>query len=215
MSSDHSLNHLGSIRTAVFDLGAVLFTPHPLFTPQRSDILAHLAQRLGVMPDALQARLWHGPDIEAANVGAITAEEYCRRCGVRLGADELLVRALIEDAFSGERLNDQLVDYIRTLRPCIRVAALTNNWSFGRTLIERRGISDLFDTIIISAEEGICKPQPRIYEIMLERLEMIPEQAIFVDDSAENGAAARRLGIYGIQFRCTAQTIAELNALLR
>jgi len=79
--------------------------------------------------------LSHGPDIEAANVGAVTAEEYARRCAQRLRADQTLVRELIEAAFAGEPINAALVSYARSLRSRVRLAALTNTWSFGRTLI--------------------------------------------------------------------------------
>jgi putative hydrolase of the HAD superfamily len=198
-----------AIRTAVFDIGGVLFTPHLV-----NDFYPRWAKQLGVEPERLRELIWIGSDIEAANVGAITAEEYCRRCAVRLGSDEMMILALIEDLFSGEHLNEELATYIGTLKPCIQVVALTNNWSFGRRLIERRGITGLFDLIILSAEEGVKKPHLRIYEIMLERLRIQPEEIVFVDDVGENVEAARVLGIHGIQFCSNEQTISELKALL-
>ena len=124
------------------------------------------------------------------------------------------MRALVEHAFSGEYLNDELVAYARTLRSRVRVVALTNNWSFCRTLIQRRGITELFDLIVNSAEEGVKKPHARIYQVTLERLAIAPAEAVFIDDSQENVAAARALGIRTIHFCSTRQTIAELEALL-
>lgn len=196
------------IRAAVFDIGGVFFPwPSPSF-------FARWASRLGMTPVDLQPRLWHGPDIEAANIGAITAEEYCRRCAQRLAANEGHVREIVETAFGGERLNEVLVAYVRGLRAHVRVAALTNTWSFGRVLIERRGITDLFDVIVTSAEEGVRKPAAAIYEFTLRRLEVTADEVVFVDDSSENVAAARALGMRGIVFRSTEQAIAELDALL-
>ena len=122
--------------------------------------------------------------------------------------------ACSSSAFAGEPLNDELAAYARTLRPRVRVAALTNNWSFGRILIRRRGIGDLFDLIVSSAEEGVKKPHARIYQITLERLAIAPTEAVFIDDSAEHVEAARDLGIHSIQFCSTQQTISELEALL-
>ena len=167
-----------AIRAVVFDIGDVLFTPL-----SQADFYACWEQRLCITRGSLHRDLWHGPDIEATNVGIITAEEYCRRCAARLSIDEGIVLTLIEDAFSGERLNDELVAYIQTLRPYMQIVALTNNWSFGRRLIERRGITKLFDLIVTSAEEGIRKPDPRIYKSMLERLDITPQEAVFVDDN--------------------------------
>lgn len=196
------------IRAALFDIGGVFYLgPRPAF-------FAAWEARLGMAPGQFHGRLWYGPDIEAANIGALAAEEYIRRCAARLGADEADVREIIETAFGGEHLNADLAAYARTLRPHVRVAALTNTWSFGRALIERRGIRDLFDLIVTSAEEGVRKPAPRIYEIALERLAIRPAEAVFVDDTAENTATAQGLGMRAILFRSTEQVITELDALL-
>lgn len=196
------------IRAVVFDLGGVFF-PWP-----QAAFFARWEARLGITPAGLQRMLWHGPDIEAANVGAITAEEYARRCARRLGADQALVRELIEAAFAGEPINAALVTYASSLRSRVRLAALTNTWSFGRILIQRRGITDLFDLIVTSAEEGVRKPDARIYQVTLERLGITPAEAVFVDDSTENIEAARALGIRSILFVTNEQTIADLEALL-
>ena len=192
----------------VFDIGGVFF-PWP-----SAEFFAPWAVDLGITPERLHHLLWYGPDIDAANIGAITAEEYCRRCSERLRIDQVQVRTLIEGAFSGEHLDDQLTAYARTLRPRVRVAALTNTWSFGRTLIQRRGISDLFDLIVTSAEEGITKPNVRIYQITLGRLSIMPAAAVFIDDSKENVETARALGMRGIQFFSTEQAISEPETLL-
>ena len=196
------------IRAVCFDIGGVFFLwPH-------ADFFARWEAELGLPAGELHSRLWHGPDIEAANVGEITAEEYCRRCAPRLGTDPARVQALIETAYTGEYLDEALAAYARTLRPRLRLAALTNTWSFGRALIGRSGIGDLFDLIVSSAEEGVRKPDPRIFRLLLERLGITPAESAFVDDAPENVEAARSLGIHAIHFRSTAQAIAELDALL-
>ncbi len=196
------------VRAVIFDIGGVIFTG-----PRWEDFRARWVERLGIAPDWFDAHLWYGPDIEAANIGQLRAEDYYRRCAQRLGCDVAEVRIMIEEVFLGERLNDELVRYIRGLKPRVRVAALTNTWSFGRDLIARRGISDLFDLVVSSAEEGVKKPYPRIYEITCEQLGVAPAEAVFVDDTAENVEAAQALGMRGILFRSTGQIITELEAL--
>lgn len=194
----------------MFDIGDVLFVSHT-----QPDFFQHWERRLGLMPGTLSQFLWHGRDIEAANAGRITAEEYAHRCATRLGVDEGMALALLEDAFSGERLNDELVSYIQTLKPQLQIVALTNNWSFGRRLIDRRGLSRLFDLIVVSAEEGVRKPDPRLYQILLARLGITAAEVVFVDDNAENIEAAGGLGLRGVHFRSTEQAISELNELLQ
>ncbi len=137
--------------------------------------------------------------VSPANIGAIGAEEYSRCCARRLRCQESAARAIVEDAFSGANLNHQLADYIASLRPRLRIAALSNNWSFDRALIEKRGITALCDEIVLSAEEGLKKPDPRIYRILLDRLRLTPDEVVFVDDHAANIAAAVALGMHRVE----------------
>jgi 2-haloacid dehalogenase len=57
------------------------------------------------------------------------------------------------------------------------------------------------------------KPDPRIFQILLERNGIAPESAVFIDDVERNAAAATRLGIHGIHFRSPDQLRAELAAV--
>lgn len=56
------------------------------------------------------------------------------------------------------------------------------------------------DGKVVSAYEGVIKPDSRIYKILLERYGLIAKECIFVDDRAENVEAANRLGINGVLF---------------
>lgn len=57
-----------------------------------------------------------------------------------------------------------------------------------------------FDGIVVSGVEKMKKPDPRIYGCLFERYGVDPAQAVFIDDSARNIAAAREVGLHGIQF---------------
>jgi 2-haloacid dehalogenase/putative hydrolase of the HAD superfamily len=57
-----------------------------------------------------------------------------------------------------------------------------------------------FRAAVVSAEEGVIKPQPRIYEIALERTGLAPADLLFVDDSAANIAAAEAMGFHTHHF---------------
>ncbi|HXV23981.1 MAG TPA: HAD family phosphatase [Alphaproteobacteria bacterium] len=79
--------------------------------------------------------------------------------------------------------------------------ALTN-WSAETFPIGRRRFAFLnrFRHILISGEEGVIKPDPRIFGLLIERTGLIPERTIFVDDSQANVAAALGLGFQAIRF---------------
>jgi hypothetical protein len=67
-----------------------------------------------MLPEA-QAPAGNGAPLRA-QIGAISAEEYYRCCAARIGSEEVLVSAIIEDAFSGNSLNQELVTYVGGLR---------------------------------------------------------------------------------------------------
>ena len=70
-----------------------------------------------------------------------------------------------------------------------------------------------FDGIVVSGEEGVIKPDPRIFRILLERYRIAPEEAVFIDDNPANAAAATALGIHGIHFRSPEALRSELVSL--
>ncbi len=77
-----------------------------------------------------------------------------------------------------------------------------SNWP-RETFIEVRASFDFFDLfsgIVISGEEGLRKPDESFYRILLDRYDIDPGAAVFIDDVAENIEAAERLGIAGLHF---------------
>jgi 2-haloacid dehalogenase len=61
-------------------------------------------------------------------------------------------------------------------------------------------LKEAFDDVVVSAHEGILKPDPAIYRVLFARNEIVPEQTIFIDDSAANVAAARDFGMHAHHF---------------
>ena len=57
-----------------------------------------------------------------------------------------------------------------------------------------------FDGEVVSCEEGVCKPEPAIYRLLLSRFGLDPAETLFIDDRADNIAAAREAGINGHLF---------------
>ncbi|MGH2621083.1 MAG: HAD-IA family hydrolase, partial [Anaerolineales bacterium] len=75
-------------------------------------------------------------------------------------------------------------------------------------------IADAFDKLIISAEVGLAKPDPRIYRLALEGLGVEAGQAIFVDDFPENLEAAAALGMHPVHFENRTQAQQQVESLL-
>jgi 2-haloacid dehalogenase len=90
-----------------------------------------------------------------------------------------------------------------------------SNWSAETFPPQRRRFEFLswFEGIVLSGEEKLIKPDPRIFRRLLERYDVVPARAVYIDDVAANAAAAAALGIHGVHFTSPAQLRAELRAL--
>ena len=71
-----------------------------------------------------------------------------------------------------------------------------------------------FDGCIFSFKEGIVKPDPEIYKILLKRYDLTAEECVFIDDTEENVRSAERLGFNGIVFTGYEDAVAKLKELL-
>jgi epoxide hydrolase-like predicted phosphatase len=92
----------------------------------------------------------------------------------------------------------------------IATALLSNSWGND---YPRDMWTDMFDVVVISGEVGMRKPEPRIYQLVCDRLGLQPQQCVFVDDMHYNVDAAVRLGWVGVHHRSYAETAAELEAI--
>ena len=198
------------IRAVIFDLGGVLMRTEDHSPRQR------LAERLNLGYAALSSLVFDSETSIQATLGKITAQVHWEAVRQALNLPPEEFPSVPEYFWGGDRLDLSLVEYLRSLRPRYRTALLSNAWDDLRTyLVNRWKIADAFDELIISAEVGLAKPDARIYQLALERLEVAPEEAIFVDDFPANVAGAQAAGLQAIQFRTREQALAELEALLQ
>jgi putative hydrolase of the HAD superfamily len=147
--------------------------------------------------------------------GEITADEHWKAVQKALGIPNDEFTKVPLDFWGGDSLDEKLVNYLRDLQPQYKTALLSNAWDDLRQIIEEEWqIDDAFDEMIISAEVGLAKPDPRIYQKAIAALDVTTSEAVFVDDFVENVEGARALGMQAIQFKDTDQTLSDLNDLL-
>ena len=75
-------------------------------------------------------------------------------------------------------------------------------------------ILDLFDAVFCSGDEGVVKPDPVAFEVILKRLSLEAEEAVFIDDTASHVEAARKLGLQGIVFTTAEALMDDLGHIL-
>ncbi len=197
------------IRAVIFDFGGVLMRTEDQSPRQE------LAARLGVTREQLYYHIFDSPSARQATLGEISAGQHWENVRQALGLSPEEFPAVRAAFWAGDRLDAGLVDYIRSLRPQRKTALLSNAWDdLHGYLVEPLGIADAFDELVISAEVGAAKPDERIYRLALERLDVSPQQAVFVDDYMDNITSASQQGLQAIHFCSTEQTKADLERLL-
>jgi epoxide hydrolase-like predicted phosphatase len=143
--------------------------------------------------------------------GRLAAPDFERELAGLLGLGDHV--GLIADLFGGMGADHAMVDAVRGFRAAgVRTGLLSNSW--GTDTYDRTHFDALFDVLVISGEEGVRKPDPRIYELAIERIGLPATELVFVDDLPGNLKPARELGIATVVHRGAEQTIAELSELL-
>jgi putative hydrolase of the HAD superfamily len=148
-------------------------------------------------------------------VGRAQPEEVWVYLRERFGLGAQEVAELQRDLFSGEQLDEELVALLQSLKPHYKTAILSNCWWGARQVMETRyGLNRVVDELILSYEEGIAKPDLRIFAMAAVRLGVQPQETVFVDDAVPNVTAAQAAGMTSVRFQSTEQTIAAVRAAL-
>lgn len=115
-------------------------------------------------------------------------------------------KALIFDFFGvlyvdGE-LNQPLLTLLKKLTSDYKIGLLSNmDRSWLDSFSDRQVVEDLFDVIVLSGDEGIAKPDPRIFQTTAKRLHVEVEECVMVDDLAYNVEAAEALGMRTVLYK--------------
>ncbi len=209
---------MSSISAVISDFGGVLTTPLIDSFAAVQDSSGISLEELGKAMAAVAIRAQANPLFEL-ETGRMTEAEFLRLLGARL--TEQLGRPVEMHGF-GERYfehlhpNGRMIDFMRELKGRgYGLAICTNNVREWEPMWRAKlPVDEIFDTVVDSAFVGTRKPEPRIYEITLERLGVAADAAVLIDDIEVNCRAARELGMAAVWFQSTEQAIADLEALL-
>lgn len=205
------------IRAVIWDYGGV-------FSGSPFDAMAGVARTMGVDPERFLGIVfgpydrdtdhpWHR--LERGETTLAQARDEILELGRREGIDSDPFHLF--GAMGGAGMRGDVVDFARELKAGGLPSALVTNNALEFRDYWRRSIplDELFDHVIDSSEVGLRKPDPRIFELALARLEVPAESAVFLDDHPGNVAAARRVGIRGVLVTDDyPQALAELGRLL-
>lgn len=187
------------IRAFVFDCFGV-FYPDPVFAYMRDP----------QTPPA-KAKALHECDEQAAR-GNLTKAEFVKKAAALLPCSE----AEAEQRFFHRTSNNQpLIDLVLELRTKYKIALLSNiggDMMDGFFTLEEQ--EKLFDTVILSGNEKIAKPDSGIFELACKRLGVSLNEAVMIDDVQGNVDTAKSLGMQGICYKDFEQFKSEFDALM-
>ena len=197
-----------SIKAVFFDLGGVIVRTE--FQVPRQQ----LAEKLGMEYDDLDRIVFDSDSGVRAAMGEISSAEHWASVIQRLKRPASELSLIRDEFFAGDIVDRTLLEYIRSLRGKYKTGVISNAWSDLRDFVVREKFDDAFDDMIISAEVGAMKPEPKIFQIALERFGVKPKEAVFVDDFYANIEGCEKVGIKGIHFRDAESTLQQLKKLL-
>lgn len=149
-------------------------------------------------------------DLRGLETGSLQEAEFEERFARRLGLDD--ATDLIDSMFGGMLPEESMVAAVRAVRADgIKTGLISNSWSTSH--YDRGLLDELFDAVVISAEVGLHKPQPKIYRLAAERLAEPTTSCVFVDDLRENCNGAEAVGMTAILHRDPATTVARIEEL--
>ena len=196
------------IRAVIFDLGGVVLDWNPRYVYQHyfdtpDEIERFLAEI--DFPDWNRQQDMGRPFSEGVAILSMQYPQYVR-----------LIRAYHEhwdQSVTGPI--EGTVQIIEDLKAAdFRLHALSN-WSAETFPIarERYDCLELFDSILLSGEVGLAKPDPRIFELLLQRIQLGPRDCLLIDDASQNVEAAAKLGFRTIVFESPVQLRIRLQEM--
>jgi putative hydrolase of the HAD superfamily len=206
-----------AIEAVIWDFGGV-FTTSPFEAFARYEaangLPADFIRRINATdPDTNAWALFERSEIDAARFDALFLEESTRLGHPVRGADVLPL-------LSGD-VRPRVVAALKACKARFKVACITNNVVTGHgtgmagsaeKAAAIAGIFEQFDAVIESSKAGVRKPDPRIYQMMCELLDVAPEACVYLDDLGVNCKPAAALGMTAIKVTTEDQALSELAA---
>ena len=204
-----------SIQAVIWDFGGVLTTsPFESFNQFESDNgipTDFIRMTNATNPDTNAWAQFESSRISLEEFDVLFAEETAAR-GHRISGKQVV------ELLSGS-LRPRMVETLKRCKAELKVACITNNLKSGSgpgmatdsaRASEVAEVMGLFDLVVESSVEGIRKPDPEIYQLTCARLDVRPENAVFLDDLGVNLKPARALGMRTIKVIDEADAIASL-----
>lgn len=145
---------------------------------------------------------------DQVNTGEINWDEFIEV----VARDSLHRPEAVRAMYKSEQIDPRVVKIVNAVSKHQQTGLLTNaHHDFIEPILDKTGLSHLFNYVFVSSKIGFIKPSPQIFEHVIAACECDPEDILFIDDSPSNTAGAERSGLATILFTDPAQLERELK----
>ncbi|WP_068469750.1 HAD family hydrolase [Candidatus Protochlamydia phocaeensis] len=205
LPSLHAQPQATSVKAIVFDFSGVIAKK------DKGQIVQFVATSLSISPDHAQEALQNLKHcLKKGSNEEDFWQVYAQSIGRKLPAnwlqqlDQARLKAIVE--IPG------MVNLVKNLQKNgFQTALLSNGGTSRARLKDQIDLYNLFHPVLLSSDIGIAKPNPKVFQILLDTLQLSANQVLLIDNKAENIQAAKKLGIDGIEFKNPDQLIQELD----
>lgn len=194
------------IKAIVFDIGGVLDKGHV------KNYYQEMCRELGIDKKRFDKAYWkYG---KKAVVGKLSGKEFVLKVARELGINsEIMTKSWVEHKREDLFLDKKVESVIKKLKKNYIVATLTNVTSLNQKLREEKGFYNLFSVKVCSCIDGVCKPHVNAYKLMIKKIKIKPDEAVFIDDNPKCLIPAKKLGMKVILFKSATQLKKNLKKL--
>lgn len=197
------------IKAIIFDLGGAL-------VPEKSsEIKERLAEYLGIT-SAEFLSLLEVYQSKASRGKMRLIEVYSKilkNIKSDIKAEELLQKHIEIYKETSTQRDEKIIRLINQLKTKYQVYALTNTEIETAEFNKGKGLFEPFKKVYFSTEMGLMKPQPEIYQKVLEELKLDAQEVIFIDDNKEYSEVAEKLGMHNIHYTSYESLLDSLKGL--
>lgn len=204
----YNLEEKKMVHTVIFDIGMVLvyFRWRELFAD-----LGFEGEKFDVIANATI----HNPWWNEFDRGQMTVEEIIDKFAEKAPGYKEDIAKIYEHTGEFVKVYDYTIPWIRELKAKGCKVYVLSNWS--EPVYETNKDTHLrflseTDGGIMSYREGLIKPEREIYQLLCDRYNINPKEAVFLDDNAANVQGARDFGLHAIHFKTYEQAVEELNS---
>ena len=195
-------------KAIIFDFGRVISAQKP------PSLFANYEQDLGLEPGTINTIMFDSQAWQEALIGRKTEDEFWQVIGPKLGLNSAKEVDTFRHRYrADERINADVLNILKSLHGHYKLAVLSNSPPGLKGWLTEWGLLDLFDVVFCSGDEGVAKPDTVAFEMTLSRLNVKPEEAVFVDDTNEHVESAGRLGLNALLFTNATVLKADLKGL--